>query len=102
MHGESDWSDDEPIAAAIERKIQAGMPDAHPINVSAQGGTVTLTGHVASQAIKDALLQLARDTKGVSNVTDNVVITGGNPLLDWNFPGRNVTERLEEADKGKL
>ena len=102
MKNESDWSKDEPIAAAIEQEIQARMPDAHPVNVSAQGGAVTLTGHVASQAIKDALIQLARDTAGVSIVTDNVVITGGNPLLDWNFPGRNVNERLEEADKGTL
>ena len=101
MNSDNDWSLDEPIAAAIEQEIQASIPDAHPVNVSAQGGTVTLTGHVTSQDTKDALIQLARDTKGVSNVTDNLIITGDNPLLDWDFPGRQVNRRLKEADKGE-
>ncbi len=46
--GSSGWATDEPITHAIEREIQARIqPHAPPIDVSAQGATVTLTGHVA-------------------------------------------------------
>jgi len=102
MNNDSDWTKDEPITASIERKIQARMqPDAPPINVGAEGATMTLTGHVANQATKDAIIQLASDTDGVINVTDNLVIGGGgHRLLDWFLPGRDVNKGLEEADKG--
>ena len=94
----SGWSKDEPITAAIEREIQARMqPDAPPISVAAQGSSVTLTGHVANQATKDALIQLARDTAGVIDVTDNLVIGGGHPFLDWFFPWRDPNKDLEDA-----
>jgi len=55
---------------------------------------------VANQATKDALIQLARDTNGVIDVTDNLVIGGGSSFLDWFFPGRDVNKDLEEADRG--
>jgi hypothetical protein len=61
---------------------------------------VTLTGHVANQATKDALIKVATDTKGVLNVTDNLVIGGSHPVLNWFFPGRDVNKGLEESDKG--
>ena len=101
MNSDSNWTRDEPITAAIEQEIQARMhPDAPPINVAAQGATVTLTGHVANQATKDALIQLAHDTDGVIDVTDNLVIGGGHPFLDWFFPGRDANKDLEKADRG--
>ncbi len=96
----SSWATDEPITQAIEREIQAKMqPSAPPIDVSAQGGSVTLTGHVANQATKEALIQLARDTDGVIDVTDNLVIGGGHPFLDWFFPGRNPNQDLDDVDR---
>jgi len=96
----SDWATDEPITQAIEREIQAKMqPGAPPIDVSAQGGSVTLTGHVANQATKEALIQLARGTAGVVDVTDNLVIGGGHPFLDWFFPGRNPNQDLDDVDR---
>jgi osmotically-inducible protein OsmY len=102
MNSDSDWSRDEPITAAIEREIQARMqPDAPPINVAAQGATVTLTGHVANQATKDAIIQMARDTDGVIDVTDDVVIGGSHPVLDWFFPWRDPNKDLEHTDKGE-
>jgi osmotically-inducible protein OsmY len=101
MNSDSSWSKDEPITAAIEREIQARMqPGAPPINVAALGSTVTLTGHVANQATKDALIQLARDTDGVIDVTDNLAIGGGHPFLDWFFPARDGNRGLEETDRG--
>lgn len=94
------WATDQPITQAIEREIQAKMqPDAPPIDVSAQGASVTLTGHVANQATKEALIQLARDTDGVIDVTDNLVIGGGHPFLDWFFPGRNPNQDLDDVDR---
>ncbi len=71
----SGWATDEPITQAIEREIQAKMqPGAPPIDVSAQGGSVTLTGQVANQATKEALIALARSTDGIVDDTANLVI----------------------------
>jgi len=97
----SDWVTDEPITQAIEREIQAKMqPGAPPIDVSAQGATdITLTGHVANQATKEALIALARATADVVDVTDNLVIGGGHPFLDWFFPGRNPNQDLDDVDR---
>ena len=101
MNSASDQTRDEQIGQAIEREIQARMrPGATPINVAVQGATVTLTGHVANQATKDAIVQMARTTDGVINVTDNLVIGGGHPFLDWMFPGRDPNSDLEAADRG--
>ena len=96
----SGWATDEPITQAIEREIQARRQShAPPIDVSAQGATVTLTGHVANQATKEALIALARATPGVIDVTDNLVIGGGHPFLDWFFPGRNPNQDLDDVDR---
>jgi osmotically-inducible protein OsmY len=96
----SDWATDEPITQAIEREIQARMqPHAPPIDVSAQGATVTLTGHVANEATKEALIALARATEGVIDVTDNLVIGGGHPFLDWFFPDRNPNQDLDDVNR---
>ena len=90
------------ITQAIEGAIQARMrPHTPPINVAVQGTTVTLTGHVANQATKDAIIQLARDTDGVIDVIDNLVIGGGHPFLDWLFPWRDPNQDLEQADRGE-
>ena len=102
MSSDGNWTKDEPITAAIERAIQARMrPNTPPIDVAAQGATVTLTGHVANQATKDAIVQLARNTDGVIDVTDNLVIGEGHPFLDWLLPGRDVNKDLEQVDTGE-
>jgi osmotically-inducible protein OsmY len=75
MNRNSSWSRDEPITAAIEREIPAKMrPNAPPISVAAQGATVTLTGHVANQATKDALNLIESDK------TDHQAIHKGSAL----------------------
>jgi len=95
------WNKDEPITAAIEREIQSRLrPDAPPINVAVQGASVSLTGYVANQATKDALIQMARATDGVIDVTDNLVVGGGHPFLDWLFPWRDPNKDLEQDDRG--
>ena len=102
MSGDIYATRDVQIAEAIEAEIQARTrPDARPIDVAVQGATVTLTGHVANQATKDAIIKMARETDGVINVTDNLVIGGGHPFLDWFFPWRNENQDLEEGQKGE-
>jgi len=92
-------SRDEKIARSIEDAIQARMKsDAPPINVAVQGATVTLTGHVANQATKDAVNALARNTEGVLNVTDNLVVGNDRSLLDWFLPTRDENRDLEGVD----
>jgi osmotically-inducible protein OsmY len=92
---------DEEISQAIERKIDAAMgPKASPINVAVEGATVTLTGHVANQATKDALIKIARSVDGVIDVTDNLVVREGHPVLDSLFPWRDQNRDLEDKDRG--
>jgi len=92
-------SRDQKIARSIEDAIQAGTKsDAPPINVAVQGATVTLTGHVANQATKDAVNALARNTEGVLNVTDNLVVGNDRSLLDWFLPNRDENRDLESVD----
>ncbi len=67
--------------------------------MSAQNATVTLTGHVANEATKEALIAVARATEGVIDVTDNLVIGGGHPFLDWFFPDRNPNQDLDDVNR---
>ena len=92
-------SRDQQIQERVSEAIEARMhKDAPPIDVAVQGATVTLTGHVANQATKDAVQQMARSVDGVINVVDNLVIGGGHPLLDWFFQTRNPNQDLDAAD----
>jgi hypothetical protein len=92
-------SRDQQLQEQISETIEARMPkDALPIDVAVQGATVTLTGHVANQATKDAVVQMARSVDGVINVVDNLVVGGGQTLLDWFLPGRNPNRDLDAAD----
>jgi len=98
----SEWVADESVSQVIEREIQTRMHvHTPPIDVSEQGSTVTLTGHVANQATKEALIDLARSSPGVMNVTDNLEIGGGHPFLDWIFPGRDPNRDLGDVDRGE-
>jgi osmotically-inducible protein OsmY len=99
MSGDSYGTRDEQIAEAVEAEIQARMrPDAPPIDVAVQGATVTLTGYVANQATKEAVIKMARETDGVFKVIDNLEVGGGHPFLDWFFPWRNPNRDLVEQD----
>lgn len=65
--------------AALTAKIKAKMAlddqvRALSINVDTRGTVVTLTGSVHSEAERAKAVQLARDTAGVTSVTDNLAI----------------------------
>ncbi len=99
MANEAILTRDQQIGRSIEDAIQARLrDDAPPINVAVQGATVTLTGHVANQATKDAINDMARNTDGVINVTDNLVVGNDRSLLDWFMPARDENRDLERAD----
>jgi hyperosmotically inducible protein len=65
--------------AALTAKIKSKMAlddqvKALSIDVDTRGTTVTLSGSVHSEAERAKALQLARDTDGVTSVTDRLVI----------------------------
>ena len=65
--------------AGLTTKIKAKMAlddlvKARRIDVSTDGGTVTLTGTVSSKAEHDRAVALARDTTGVTRVVDELRI----------------------------
>jgi osmotically-inducible protein OsmY len=65
--------------AGLSGKIKSKMAlddvvRARTIGISTTGGVVTLTGTVRSIAERDQALKLARDTKGVTQVLDHLVV----------------------------
>ncbi len=100
MNNESALTRDQVIAEAIEEAIQARMPNHTPrINVAVEGATVTLTGHVANQATKDALNQLAQRTPGVVNVVDSLVVGGlHRTLFNWVEAVQDLNQDLRDED----
>ena len=66
---------DDTVTGAIRTKFaeNATLKTAQ-VNVATEGGVVTLTGSVASQADKEQAVQIARGATGVSNVVDNLKV----------------------------
>jgi hyperosmotically inducible protein len=67
--------------AALSARIKTAfatddLVKAHDIKVDAMRGTITLTGAVKSAAERDKAISIARNTKGVISVTDNIKVTG--------------------------
>jgi hyperosmotically inducible protein len=64
---------------SLTAKIKAKMAlddtvKALDVDVDTNGSTVTISGTVDSQAQKDRILQLARETEGVKDVVDRVQV----------------------------
>ncbi len=61
------------LTAKIKAKIALDdTVKARDINVDTTDGTVTVTGTVASEAQRERVLQLARETEGVTRVVDRL------------------------------
>ena len=70
--------DDAAITAAVKSKLLAdSLVGGLKIDVDTRDGVVSLTGSVKSQADKDQALRLARETSGVKDVQDNLVVKTG-------------------------
>ena len=61
-------------AKLLEDKTTGGLS----INVDTLGGTVSLAGFAKSQAEKDRAGEIARTTKGVKDVRNNLIVRPGN------------------------
>jgi hyperosmotically inducible protein len=65
--------------AALTTKIKAKMAlddtlKARAIDVSTEGTTVTVSGHVPTEGARQRAVALARETAGVSNVVDHLIV----------------------------
>jgi osmotically-inducible protein OsmY len=70
--------DDATITAAVKSKLIADTTvGGLKIDVDTQSGVVSLAGPVKSQTEKDTALRIARETSGVKDVQDKLVVQGG-------------------------
>ncbi len=70
--------DDASITAAVKTKLMAdSLVGGLKIDVDTKDGVVSLNGPVKSQNEKDTALRIARETSGVKDVRDNLVVQSG-------------------------
>ena len=71
-------ADDAAITAKVKAAILAepGLKSLQ-INVDSKAGTVTLSGNVATDTLRDRAKQIAMGTEGVKNVVDNLTVKTG-------------------------
>ena len=70
-----DWVDDVMISSKVKAKLIADTEiKAADIDVSSSQGVVTLIGRVGSQAIKSDADRIARGTKGVNDVNNELLV----------------------------
>ena len=70
--------DDVAITAAVKTKLMAdSVVGALKIDVDTKDGVVSLNGPVKSQTEKDTAIRIARETSGVKDVRDNLVVQSG-------------------------
>jgi hyperosmotically inducible protein len=70
--------DDAAITAAVKTRLMAdSVVGALKIDVDTKDGVVSLNGPVKSQTEKDTAIRIARETSGVKEVRDNLVVQSG-------------------------
>ena len=90
------------VTSAIKSKMAVDdTVKASDINVDTQNHVVTLHGTVGSQAEKERALMIARNTKGVSSVVDDLrvgpVATSGSYSESVEQAAREAKEKTEDA-----
>ena len=89
---------DATITGTIKTKLAAdSRVRASDINVDTTNGVVTLTGNLDSQEAKDAALQVARGTTGVSDVKDMISVRSGTASGEAPDPKRTIGGRIDDA-----
>jgi len=69
------WIDDVMISSKVKSKLMANSEiKSGDIDVSSSQGVVTLIGRVSSQTIKDEAERIARGTKGVTDVNNELTV----------------------------
>ena len=85
------------ITTAVKSKMAADdTVKASEINVDTHNRVVTLNGTVGSQSEKERAVVIARDTKGVTNVVDDLVV-GPVPAATTGSYGDKVEDKSEQA-----
>ncbi len=83
MRGQStvgNYVDDTAITTAVKAKLlEDKTTGGLSINVDTLNGTVALSGFAKSQFEKDRAGEIARATKGVKDVRNNLIVRAGNP-----------------------
>ena len=70
-----DWVDDVMISSKVKSQLIANSGiESGDIDVSSSQGVVTLIGRVGTSAIRADAERIARDTKGVTDVTNELVV----------------------------
>lgn len=85
------------ITTAVKSKMAAdNTVKASEINVDTHNRVVTLNGTVGSQAERERAVTIARDTKGVTNVVDDIVV-GPVPAATAGGYGQKAEDKAREA-----
>ena len=85
------------ITTAVKSQMAADETvKASEINVDTHNRVVTLNGTVGSQTEKERAVTIARDTKGVTNVVDDIVV-GPVPAATAGSYGDKVEDTAEQA-----
>jgi BON domain len=100
-----DQSDDTVTNAVKTRLAENTALKASQVNIASEGGVVTLTGTVASQADKEQAVQIARGATGVSDVVDNLKVqdaatTSGTAASAGAEPAAAASSPATEAEAG--
>src|SRR5262245_25401041 len=89
---------DATVTGTVKTKLAADdQVKAGEINVNTTNGVVTLTGNIDSQAAKDRAMQIARETRGVTEVKDMISVREGAASGDARSPSRTIGERVDDA-----
>jgi hyperosmotically inducible protein len=107
-------SSDAGITAKVKTKLAADSTiKASDIKVETKNHIVTLTGNVDNEAARSQAVALARGTDGVSDVVENLTVTGqaasaetggmaGSPGSQAGAPGQTDDASITAAVKSKL
>ena len=91
-------SPDTVITTKLKAKMMADeVVRPYTVEVETHNGVVTVTGNINSQDAHDRILQLARETKGVTNVVDMISVKTAAGEGNAPEPGRTVGEHLDDA-----
>ena len=89
---------DATVSGSVKTKLAAdSQVNAGEIKVETVNGVVTLTGNIDSEAAKERALQIARDTKGVTQVKDMISVREGAHSGEAPSPDRTMGERVDDA-----
>lgn len=86
--------------AATTSKVKTALllskhVSAFNVKVTTNGGTVTLSGEVPSDATRRLAVTIAQDTSGVTRVQDNLTL---NPAVGRNLDTENLADRVADLE----